>query len=167
MSKRSHKSSKKVLNTLMKRTITPPWAIVRSLARRPRTNVRPQPHTHTHTHTDLRANDRPALCDRSHTGYPAPRDLFRSRHPHSIIFTLPSHNPRTHSFTPSTLQHSQTTTNRLKSPPITTNHHQITPNHHPSAPYLHLRPPHSSSSPHLPFFPSSINFEPNLQNPPQ
>jgi hypothetical protein len=29
LSDRSHKSSKKVLNTLMKRTIAPPWAIVR------------------------------------------------------------------------------------------------------------------------------------------
>jgi hypothetical protein len=78
----------------MKRTIAPPWAIVRrsalnkaadteeandrtslgdrSLTRqRPWTNVRPQPQPQPHTHTVPRENDRPAVCDRSHTGYPA------------------------------------------------------------------------------------------------
>jgi hypothetical protein len=125
LSDRSHKSSKKVLNTLMKRTFAHLWAIVRlsvlnkaadteeandrtslgdrSLTRQAPVDERSSPAAHAHAHaTAPRENDRPAVCDRSHTGYPAPRDLFRSRPSHIHHFHPIIPTPHELSFTPPT-----------------------------------------------------------------
>jgi hypothetical protein len=142
----------------MKRTIAPPGAIVRrsalnkatdteeandrtslgdrSLTRQAPVDEPSPPHAHT---TALRANDRPALCDRSHTGYPSSRDLFRSRLPQPLIFpafTNPAITPPTFGETPNHHQSSQ----------IPTNHHQIithgTHRPHTSISGHHIHSPH-------------------------
>jgi hypothetical protein len=147
----------------MKRTIAPPWAIVRrsalnnaadteeandrtslgdrSLPRQAPVDERSSPATHTHCPAGERS---PSIVRSFAHGIPSFHVTYLGHGYHNPSFSQLSRTQLSRRPPSTALNHHKKHSN----------HHQTLLNHHPrhpSAPYLHIRPPHSSF-----FAPSSI-----------